>query len=98
VVEFCTGVLTVGVFFKRLVQDANDQKAAVAARRRFGELLQDVNIRTVLRGGLKELSHFIDKDDEAAVALWVCRRLRRSFTPYSPDKPMIWRRVGKILV
>ena len=51
---------SVRVFLKRLMEDAYDQKAPIAARCRFGELLEDIDVRTVLRRGFKELAHLID--------------------------------------
>ena len=52
-----------GVFLECLVQHADDEKTPLTPRCNLGELLENIDIRAVLRGGLQELAHLINKQD-----------------------------------
>ena len=56
-----------GVFFERLMQHADKEKAPIAPGRRFGKLLEDVYVGTVLGGGFEKLAHLVDKEDESTM-------------------------------
>ncbi|MBA0431779.1 hypothetical protein EIELFIGP_03646 [Stenotrophomonas maltophilia] len=58
------------VLLKRLMQYTNDDKAALAATSRFGQLLQQIDILARCSGSFQELAHLI-KDDEHATNIRV---------------------------
>ena len=55
----------VRVIVERLMENADDDEPAVAARRGFSELLEKIDVRIAESGMFEELAHFINDDNEA---------------------------------
>ena len=55
------------VFLERLVEHADEEKTPFAPGRRLGELLEQVDIRAVLRSAFEELAHLVDEQDQPSV-------------------------------
>src|SRR5581483_2315717 len=55
------------IFFKRLMQDTDNQEPSLAARSGFRKLLEEIDICAGLRSPLKKFAHLVDEDDEPAM-------------------------------
>ncbi|MDE0001487.1 MAG: hypothetical protein OXQ29_02180 [Rhodospirillaceae bacterium] len=55
----------VGVFLERLMQDADNEQSAAAARGHFRQLLKQMDIRSIPGGAFQKLSELVDEYREA---------------------------------
>ena len=64
---------TMGVLFKRLVEDTDDNESLIATRSHFSELLKEVDIGPVVGSRLQKLAHLVNEYQQPTTSTWILR-------------------------